>query len=170
MRNIKLMFILIIAYVLQTVIIPDFNICGVAPNLMLVVVCSVAFLFGSTVGGTVGFFAGILLDVNQGRFIGLYAFLLMYIGMILGQFNKRFFKDNYFVAIAFTGITTAVYETLVYIFGAFAYLESFDFNFIEFSTNILFSVLVNIITVSLVYPIMLKINIGVELNRKIFGR
>ena len=168
MRNIKLVLIIAIAYILQTVIMPDFSVCGIFPNLMLVVVCGISFLFGSTIGGAVGFSAGLLLDFNQGRAIGLYAFLCMYIGIILGQFNKRFFKDNYFVAIGFTGITTIVYEILVYIFGAFVYSQTFAFG--SFITNILLSALVNIITSVVVYPILLKINIGVELDRNIFGK
>ena len=168
MRNVKLALIVIIAYVLQTVIIPDLNICGVAPNLLLVVVCSVSFLFGSTVGGTVGFFAGLLLDFNQGRAIGLYAFFCMYIGMALGQFNKRFFKDNYIVAVAITGLVTVFFETLVYIFGALAYFQKFDF--LSFFTTIMLAALVNVITAVIVYPFILKINIGIELNKNIFGK
>lgn len=168
MRNVKLALIVIIAYVLQTVIIPDLNICGVAPNLLLVVVCSVSFLFGSTVGGTVGFFAGLLLDFNQGRAIGLYAFFCMYIGMALGQFNKRFFKDNYIVAVAITGLVTVFFETLVYIFGALAYFQKFDF--LSFFTTLMLAALVNVITAVIVYPFILKINIGIELNKNIFGK
>jgi len=168
MRNLKLALIIVIAYVLQTVIIPDFDICGVAPNLVLVIVCGISFLFGSTVGGTVGFFSGILLDFNQGRAIGLYSFFCMYIGIILGHFNKRFFKDNYAVAIAFTGIATIIYESLIYIFGTFAYEQVFNFG--NFAINILLSALVNVISSVIVYPILLRINIGVEIDRNIFGR
>ena len=168
MRNLKLVLIVVIAYLLQTVIIPDFNIAGVAPNLMLVIVCSVSFLFGSEVGGVVGFFAGLLLDFNQGRAIGLYAFLCMYIGMALGQFNKRFFKDNYIVAVAITGLVTVVYETLVYFFGALAYFQ--EFNFFNFFTTIMLAALVNVIATIIVYPFILKINIGIELNKNIFGK
>ena len=168
MRNIKLVLIIAIAYILQTVIVPDFSIFGVFPNLMLVVVCGISLLFGSTIGGVVGFSTGLLLDFNQGRAIGLYAFLCMYIGIILGQFNKRFFKDNYFIAIAITGVVTFIFESIVYFFGAFAYSQAFNFG--NFMTNILLSMLVNVIASVLVYPIMLKINIGVELDRNIFGR
>ena len=168
MRNVKLALIIAIAYVLQTVIIPDFNILGIAPNLVLVVVAGLSFLFGSTVGGVVGAVLGLLLDSNQGRAIGLNAFFCMYIGVILGQFNKRFFKDNYFVAVGLTGIATAIFETLIYIFGTFAYDQVFNFG--GFIINVLLSVLVNIITSIIVYPILLKINIDVELDRNIFGR
>ena len=168
MKYVKLALIIIFAYILQTVIIPDFNILGVAPNLPLVIVSSISFLFGSQTGAVVGFFSGLLLDFNQGHSIGLYAFLFMYIGLILGQFNKRFFKDNYFIAITFTGIVTGVYEIIVYIFGAFAYSQVFNFG--NFITNVLLSMLVNVIAAVIVYPIMLKVNIGVELDRNIFGR
>ena len=168
MKNVKLVLIIVITYILQTIIVPDFNILGVAPNLLLVVVCGLAFLFGSSTGGSVGFAAGLLFDLNQGRAIGLYAFLCMYIGMILGQFNKRFFKDNYIVAITFTGVATLVYELIIYIFGAFVYSQSFGFA--NFITNILLSVLVNVVASVMVYPILLKINIGVEIDRNIFER
>ena len=139
-----------------------------APNLSLVLICSISFLFGSYTGAIIGFFSGLLLDFNQGHTIGLYAFLFMYIGLILGQFNKRFFKDNYFIAIAITGVVTFIFESIVYFFGAFAYSQAFNFG--NFMTNILLSMLVNVIASVLVYPIMLKINIGVELDRNIFGR
>ncbi len=168
MKNVKLILIVVIIYILQTVIIPDFNILGVAPNLVLVVVCGIAFLFGSAVGGYVGFASGLLLDFTQGRAIGLYALLCMHIGIILGQFNKRFFKDNYFVAIALTGATTVIYEILIYIFGAFMYSQAFNFG--NFITNVLLSALTNVIASIILYPILLKINIGVELDRNIFGR
>lgn len=168
MKNVKLALIIVIAYILQTVIVPDFNILGIAPNLLLVITCSLAFLFGGQTGFILGACSGLLLDFNQGHTIGLNAFLFMYIGLILGQFNKRFFKDNYIVAISFTGFITAIYETIIFIFGVFAYSQTFNFG--NFITNVLLSMLVNVIASVIVYPIMLKINIGVELDRNIFGR
>lgn len=168
MRNVKLMLIVFIAYILQTTIIADFNILGVAPNLILVIVCGISLLFGSTVGGIVGFIAGILLDFNQGRAIGLYAFLCMYMGIVLGQFNKRFFKDNYLVAVIFIGISTFVYETVVYLFGVVVYSQTFSLA--GFISNVMLSVLCNLIMAVIVYPILLKINIGVELDKNIFGK
>ena len=70
------------------------------------------------VGAVIGFFSGILLDFNQGHTIGLYAFLLMYIGLILGQFNKRFFKDNYLILLIIIVICIAginiIANTIVY--------------------------------------------------------
>ena len=58
MNNIKLVLIIVITYVLQTIIVPDFNILGVSPNLSLVLVCSISFLFGSQTGAIVGIFSG----------------------------------------------------------------------------------------------------------------
>lgn len=167
-KNIKLFIVIVIAYVLQTTIISDFNILGIFPNLFLIVVCGIAFLFGSTVGGTFGFAFGLLLDLTYGRAIGLNAFLGMYIGIILGHSNKRFFKDNYIVAVTFTGIATFIYETVIYIFGMFAYNQVFSLGY--FFVNILLMILVNVIASFIVYPILLKFNIGIELNRNIFGR
>lgn len=167
-RNFKLFVIVVIAYVLQTTIISDFNILGVAPNLFLVTTCGIAFLFGSTIGGVVGFIFGLLFDLTYGRAFGLYAFLGMHIGIILGQSNKRFFKDNYIVAVTFTGFATIVFETFIYIFAIFAYNQNFDFG--AYFINIMLITLANVILSIIIYPILLKINIGVELDRNIFGR
>ena len=168
MKNVKLALIVVIIYILQTVIVPDFNILGVAPNLSLVLICSISFLFGSYTGAIIGFFSGLLLDFNQGHTIGLYAFLFMYIGLILGQFNKRFFKDNYIVAVVFVGVATLFFELIIYIFRILVYEQTFDFGILLL--NIMLMILVNVIASIIIYPILLKVNIGVELDRNIFGR
>lgn len=163
-----LALIVIITYILQTTIIPCLNIRGVFPNLFLIVTCSISFLFGSTVGGTVGFSLGILQDFYQGRAIGIYAFLCMYIGILLGSFNKRFFKDNYIVAISFIAISTIFYESVVFVFSAIAYNQSFVFSM--FIWKILLITFINVIASIVIYPILLKMNIGIEIDRNIFGR
>lgn len=168
MKKLTLAVIILVTYLLQTSVIPEFSINGIYPNLFLVVTCGLSFLFGSTVGAINGFCLGLLNDFNQGRCIGLYAFLSMYIGMILGQFNKRFFKDNYVVAIFLIGFTTIFYEIIVYIFAMFAYGQ--EFSLLALVGKTLLIALVNMIASIIVYPILLKIHIGIEVDRNIFGR
>jgi len=168
MKNLMLAGIVLVTYLLQTSVIPEFSINGIYPNLFLVVTCGLSFLFGSTVGAVNGFCLGLLNDFNQGRCIGLYAFLSMYIGMVLGQFNKRFFKDNYIVAIFLIGFTTIFYEIIVYLFAMFAYSQEFSLFALVGKTLII--ALVNMIASVVVYPILLKIHIGIEVDRNIFGR
>ncbi len=167
MKGIKLFFIVVGVYLLQTVLIQKFSFWGISPNLFLVVTCGISFLFGSTTGGVCGLIFGLLQDMNMGRAIGLNGFLFMHIGIIMGQFNKRFFKDNYFVALIFIILSTMAYELVVYIFGAFIYTQEFVFS--RFIVKILIKSFLNAITGIIVYPVLLKINIGVEVDRRIFG-
>lgn len=167
MKGIKLFCIVVGVYLLQTVLIQEITFLGISPNLFLVVTCGISFLFGSTTGGVCGLIFGLLQDMNIGRMIGLNAFLLMHIGIIMGQFNKRFFKDNYVVAVIFIVLSTMVYELIVYILGAFIYSQ--DIMFGTLTVKILIRAFLNAITGIIVYPILLKINIGVEVDRRIFG-
>ena len=127
LKGIKLFFIIIGICLLQTVIIPEIKFWGIAPNLFLITVCGISFLFGSKTGGICGLVLGLFQDMNIGRTIGLNGFLYMYVGIILGQFNKRFFKDNYVVSVIFIILATMAYETIIYIFGALAYGQNFMF-------------------------------------------
>lgn len=167
MKGIKLFFIIVGVYLLQTVVVQEINFWGISPNLFLVVTCGISFLFGSTTGGVCGLIFGLLQDMNMGRAIGLNGFLFMHIGIIMGQFNKRFFKDNYVVALIFIALSTMVYELLVYIFGAFVYSQEFVFGILL--VKLLIRAFLNMLAGLIIYPVLLKINIGVEVDRRIFG-
>ncbi len=167
MKGIKLFCIVVGVYLLQTVLVQEITFLGISPNLFLVVTCGISFLFGSTTGGVCGLIFGLLQDMNIGRMIGLNGFLFMHIGIIMGQFNKRFFKDNYVVAVIFIVLSTMVYELIVYILGAFIYSQ--DIMLGTLAVKILIRAFLNAITGIIVYPILLKINIGVEVDRRIFG-
>lgn len=167
MKGIKLFLIVLGVYLLQTIVIQKISFWGISPNLFLVVTCGISFLFGSTTGGLCGLIFGLLQDMNMGRAIGLNGFLFMHIGIIMGQFNKRFFKDNYIVAVIFIIIATMLYELAVYIFGAFAYTQNVVIG--RLVMKLLIAAFANAITSVIVYPVLLKINIGVELQRRIFG-
>ena len=134
--------------------------------IFVLLVCSIAFLFGGTSGGAVGFFFGILLDFYYGRSIGLNALLFLYIGIILGSFNKRIFKDNYLVILIFMVFATYIYEFIVYLYGVFVYSQSVDI--LRFLINSSILVLINSILSFFIYPILLKINLNLELDRNIF--
>lgn len=153
---------------MQTIVIQEIKFWGITPNLFLIATCSISFLFGSKSGGICGLVLGLFQDMNMGRSIGLNGFLYMYIGIIMGQFNKRFFKDNYVVLTVFIVLATMAYETILYVFGTFVYDQTFILT--TFLLKILIISFANIITSVIVYPILLRINIGVELERRIFGR
>jgi rod shape-determining protein MreD len=158
--------ILIIAYVLQLTLVSEIQIFGVQANLLLIVTCAIAFLFGTVDGGITGVVLGVLLDLYQGRAIGLSALIFMYLGVFIGGFNKKFFKDNYLILLVLTIFATIAYETVMYIFSVFAYSQSFILLYLL--KNLLLATVINVLFGAVIYPILLKINIGLEVHRNIF--
>jgi rod shape-determining protein MreD len=158
--------ILIITYVLQLTLIPEIQVFGVQANFLLIVTCAMAFLFGTVDGAISGTVLGILLDLYQGRAIGLSALIFMYLGIFIGGFNKKFFKDNYLILLILIAFATIAYETGVYIFSIFAYSQRVMLLYLL--KNLLLSTLINVLIGAAIYPILLKINIGLEVHRNIF--
>ncbi len=168
MKQLFIAFIIVLTYILQTTLMPEITVFGVHPDLCLIIICSIAFLFGSTSGGVVGFFLGIMTDLYYGRSIGINALLFLYIGILLGSLNKRVFKDNYLVILIFLVFTTFIYESIAYFYVAFVYSQSV--NMLIALKNIGVVILLNSIISFFVYPILLKINIDLEIDRNIFSK
>ena len=80
--------ILLAAYVLQTAVFPAFEIAGVKPNFMLIVTASFGFMRGKREGMLIGFVSGLMIDVQFGDIIGLYAFIYMIAGYVNGLFEQ----------------------------------------------------------------------------------
>lgn len=168
MRWIVISIIMFIGYILQTTIIPSFELWGVFPNLILVLICCFSFLGGSRDGIITGVSLGLISDFACGRVIGLYTILGLYLGLFAGRFNKRFFKDNYLVALVFMIVCTFVYESVIYILSVFIYNR--DFHVILAFIKIAIEAFLNAIIAVIIYPMLLKLNLNFEVNRKIFGR
>ena len=166
MKHFIIGIVVIIAYLLQLTLISELKIFGVQANLLLVVTCAIAFLFGSVEGSIVGLILGLLLDLYQGRNIGLSSLIFFYLAIFIGGFNKKFFKDNYLILLILTVLSTIIYETVIYVFSLFAYSQSFMILYLL--KNLLLVVGMNILVGALIYPFLLKINIGFEAHRNIF--
>lgn len=99
---------------LQSTVLDYIRIYNVKPNLIIVFTISVALLNGNIEGAIVGFFAGLAQDMISGKMIGFYALLGLYLGLAVGSINKRLYRDNIFVVIFFTFVSTIAYESAVY--------------------------------------------------------
>ncbi|MFI5099385.1 MAG: rod shape-determining protein MreD [Actinomycetes bacterium] len=79
--------LLVVAVVLQTVVLSRIPLPGATPDLVLIVVVSLALVQGSTTGCVVGFAGGLLLDVvppADGQ-VGRWAFVLALVGWFAGR-------------------------------------------------------------------------------------
>jgi len=106
--------ILIFIFVTVQVTFLNFiDIFGVKPNLIIILIVSISLLEGRKYGSAVGFFAGLCLDSVAGIALGYQTLIGMLLGILLGNINKRFFKENILVMLICTFISTILYESAI---------------------------------------------------------
>lgn len=107
---------LIICFLLQSSVFPHFELAGVVPDFLMILVVTTAYTRGVIPGLFTGLFAGLLVDFCIGDLIGLYGLLYMIIGFLCGYSNKFYDRDDYIIPLVLTGISEFVYCFLYYIF------------------------------------------------------
>ncbi len=115
-RCIVVLFEIVICYLLQSSVFPWFEMAGVVPNILLVLVVSTAFFKGQNAGVLTGFLSGLLMDFCIGDVIGLFAALYMFIGYFNGYAVKIFDKDDYLLPLGMVTASELVYSILYYVF------------------------------------------------------
>ncbi len=156
---------ILLLMLIQTTILDYFKVFGVKPNLIFVFVVSVALLRGSLEGAITGFFAGLTWDILSGKVIGFYTLLCLYLGLILGSVNKRLYRENIFVAVFFTFVSTILFESVVFFFGVFI---KGQWSFIYPFKTVIFPVAVyNAVISVFIYILAVKIGHWVEREGKL---
>lgn len=85
-RRMVLALLLIGAVAVQSTVFSTLTIMGVVPQLVFVVVVTLAFLEGETVGAIAGFFGGLLVDLlSPGAIVGLSSFVYALLAYGVGR-------------------------------------------------------------------------------------
>ncbi|NMB96864.1 MAG: rod shape-determining protein MreD [Clostridiaceae bacterium] len=145
---------IIIILLLQTTLVDYMGIKNVKPNFILVYIVCASIMEGSVGGGWIGLFAGLTYDILCGKYLGFFALLGMYTGIIAGMANRRVHKENVIVALFFNFFLTIFYELGVYIIS----------NLGQRITNILY-VFRNILLVEALYNTGLSIIVHILVVR-----
>ena len=69
-RKIAIAILLIVCFILQTTVFKVLAVAGISPNLLIIVTAAFGFMRGRKEGMFVGFFAGLLIDLFYGTYIG----------------------------------------------------------------------------------------------------
>lgn len=87
LRALGLLALLVGALILQVAVLPYATVAGVSPNLVLVVVVACALARGPEFGATVGFAAGLLMDLAPpaDHVAGRWALALVLVGFLAGR-------------------------------------------------------------------------------------
>lgn len=156
MRYVLIFLMVVLGFTIQTTIIRYIEVFNTKPNIILVIVILYALIRGKHEGSIIGFLSGVIVDVISGRVFGAHALLFMYICILVGTFNKRFFKDSFFVAVLFISVFTFLYQSVFYFFNFFIWDET-NIKFVY--SNIIFPEMIyNSIMAIPIYAIMVRIN------------
>jgi len=166
MRN-KLVYFSILLYgiiIIQTTLLDYIRVYNVKPNLVLIFIICIALIRGGLEGAFFGLTAGLLQDILTGNNIGPYALMGFLVGFSLGDFNKRFYKDNFFACAIITFIVSLIYESVFFI-------PSFSFYNLElilaiFKSDILVETVYNVVMSVPIYILTLKINNTIDIKEK----
>lgn len=160
-----MIFILIIlSFLLQCSVFPYLELAGVAPNFLIILTSTFGFMKGRKEGIIVGFFCGLLMDLFQGSYLGLYSLLYLYIGYLNGFFRKIFFGDDLKLPLLLIGASDFLYGIIVYLFMAIVY-HKYQFGFYlkgVMLPEVIYTVLVSVVY----YYVILKWNQKIEKNKK----
>lgn len=145
----------IIGFLLQTSIFPFFSLSGVVPNIILLLVVSIAMINGSVSAMIVGFICGLLIDIMYGGLLGVYAFLYMFLGYINGYFHVVFFAQKGPLPLILVFINDFIYNLIIY-FIFFLPQKKVHFLF-YLKKNILPELIYTTVISIIMYQVFLKI-------------
>lgn len=163
-RNITLVFVIVVGFVLQTTLFQTLNFGGISPNLLIIVTASYGFMFGKRYGMTVGFVCGLLMDIFYGNFLGFYALIYLYIGAGNGIFRRLFYQEDIKLPLVLISASDLIYSFVCYIL---LFLLRGRFQFFFYLRSIILPEIVYTIFVSIfLYPCILFLNRAMDDTEK----
>lgn len=166
LRKITVAAFIIVCFVLQCSVFNSLAFAGIVPNLLIIATSSFGFMRGEGEGLVIGFFCGLLNDIFFGGFLGFYALIMMYIGYLNGKFSRIFYPEDIKLPIALIVVSDLSYGIICYVL-TFMLRGRFQFSY-YFTHIILPEMLYTIVVTLVLYPVMLKMNDGLEKFEKNF--
>lgn len=115
LQGLIIFIIIVINFILQCTVFQYIHIFGVIPNTTLIIVVSIAILKGKHIGGLTGLFAGFIQDIVFSPTIGPNAFVLFFIGYLVGMTDQKLYKESLFIPFIFVALSTLAYHSLYYV-------------------------------------------------------
>lgn len=159
-RKLIYMAIIVIAFLLESMLLPHLALASITPNLMLIVTASIGFMRGNKEGLFVGFFGGLLLDVFFGGYLGIYALIYAILGYCNGFFKRMFYEDDIKLPLVLISISDFIYGVVTYITR---FMLNGDFRFFYYLKKIIIpEMLYTLLVTFIFYNIILRINQKLE--------
>ncbi len=116
MIRVLLVFVeLILCFLLQSTVMPALSLAGVVPDLLLILVITVAYTRGRVAGMLTGFAAGLLTDVCFNDMVGLCALFYLCIGYAAGYAQKIYEERDYTLPLLMMAAGEFLYSFAYYV-------------------------------------------------------
>lgn len=156
--------VLFVCYILQCTLFPRLAIASVKPNIMIILTASYGFMRGPREGMLVGFFSGLMMDIQFGNILGFYALIYMAAGYVNGLFEQLYYDEDIKLSLALVGATEFIYGLVIYLL---MFMLRSEFDFLHYLRHIIIPELIYTIVVTLgLYPLILFINHRLDAEEK----
>jgi len=123
---------ILIALYLNSVILSRYNIVGIRPDMILLLVVSLGVLLGGKTAGIIGVCLGLFVDIFFEKYVGLHGAIYLLAGVAGGLFYNKFYADNIIIPAAASGIASLIKENIMAVIvamagGEFSYPGMFAF-------------------------------------------
>ncbi len=115
MRLLIMLAFVLVSLILQSTFLNSFQVFGVKPDLVLLLVVYNAFMKGHREGAFVGFCAGLMQDIFTGGYIGLNALSYMTVGYLIGMTESKLYKESTLIMMALAWLASAGEQLLYYL-------------------------------------------------------
>ena len=164
-RNSCFIILVFICYLLQTAVFPHLLLADVAPNVLLILIVAIGYMRGPKEAMCYGMLCGIMYDCQYSGAIGMYAFIYMLIGYLVGLFNRVYDRDDFTIPIILVGVGDFVFGLVFYVLN---FLLRNRTHFLFYLKRIIFPEMVYTVVVSVfLYKLIHFLIVNIEnISRK----
>ena len=113
---IKVLVVFIVCFVLQTTVAEWIQLFGARPDLVIIMIVSIAIKFGPAAGCFWGFFAGFTQDVyGPVEWLGANSISMTVLGFLVGQLEERFLTLNLPMKVGVLGFGFFVHDMVYFL-------------------------------------------------------
>lgn len=169
MRNILLQGVLVfvlslVCFVLQTTALQHISLADVVPNLMLILVVSLAYIKGNNMGMLAGIICGLLSDFIFGGLIGINSLIGLIIGYLAGFSHKIYSPEDVTFPVLITAAADFLYGVLYFILH-FLFRNRLHFSY-YLRRIILPEVVYTVVVSAIIYKVVQQMFLSAERKKK----
>jgi rod shape-determining protein MreD len=115
LQYVVLAIVLFLCFILQSTPMNLFGIQGIRPVFLVMLTLCSGLVYGELVGGTIGFCAGMLMDLYVTPSVSFHTFVLTFLGIACGLAIGHLFMDNALSALVLCFVGSFVYFSLYWL-------------------------------------------------------